>query len=410
MITGDTNFHLTSEGYREYADRQIKEGVLTGRITSDDADLITEFIDELKATASISAGRAYKLQYLIVGWRSFLPPFKEVDTKAVHQGIDKIKNAKGEDGDPLYKTVTQGDYIKTLKRFLTWMEENDYAHPDLNLAKLKKIKSPGYRSLKTAEMILTPDEITKLIEATTNTRDRCFVALLYESACRIGELGIMKWNQVKFTDVNAIINTAEKTGKGRFIPIFMGVEYLKKWVDDYPGGTPGPDDYVFVNLKSRDPLVYRTYGYMLQKIADDAGIEKKFSPHTMRHSRITHLLKSGYSESTIKKVCWGSLSSNMLANYAHLTDDDIESEYCERLGILKVDRTAELNTLEPQQCHSCMSLCSPLSNFCSKCGKPLNEKARESGETTKRMAESMISNDENLIREVFLRMKEKGEI
>jgi integrase len=78
--------------------------------------------------------------------------------------------------------VTQGDYIKTLKRFLTWMQENEYSSPDLNISKLNKIKSPGYRSLKTAEMILTPDEITRLIEATDNARDRCFVAILYESA------------------------------------------------------------------------------------------------------------------------------------------------------------------------------------------------------------------------------------
>lgn len=406
MITGDTTFHVTSEKYRENADRQIIESIASGRITPEDASLITEFISELKATAQISAGRAYKLQYLVVGWRSFLPPFKEVDTKAAHKGIEKIKTAKGEDGTPLYKTVTQSDYIKTLKRFLTWMEENDHAHPDLNLAKLKKIKSPGYRSLKTAEQILTPDEIKRLIEATDNTRDRCFVALLYESACRIGELGVMKWDQVKFTDVNVVLNTAEKTGKGRFIPIFMAVEYLKRWYDDYPGGTPGPDDHVFVNLKSKDPLVYRTYAYMLEKTAKAAGIEKVFTPHTLRHSRITHLLKSGYSESTIKKVAWGSLSSNMLANYAHLTDDDIESEYCERLGILKVDRTAEAATLEPKQCPVCKTLCSPMSNFCNKCGKPLTVEAAAEVETDEKFIEQQFSPDDmDMLRKLLTKMK-----
>ncbi len=164
------------------------------------------------------------------------------------------------------------------------MQENEYSSPDLNISKLNKIKSPGYRSLKTAEMILTPDEITRLIEATDNARDRCFVAILYESACRIGELGVMKWNQVKFTPVNAIISTSEKTGKGRFIPIFMGVEYLKKWYDSYPGGTPGPGDYVFVNFKTREPMTYRAYAYMLEKLADTAGLEKAFiPPHTQAY-------------------------------------------------------------------------------------------------------------------------------
>ena len=165
---------------------------------------------------------------------------------------------------------------------------------------------------------------------------------------------------------------------------------------------PGPDDYVFVNFKSREPLVYRTCGYMLQHIADVTEIDKKFSPHIVRHNRITHLLKSGYSESTIKKVAWGSLSSNMLANYAHLTDDDIESEYCERLGILKVDRTDETALLEPRQCQYCKSLCSPLSNFCNRCGKPLTKDAVMEIEEVQRLVEEEFSpTDEDRIRKLL---------
>ena len=64
MITRDTNFHVTSENYRKYADRQIIEAIEAGRITPDDAALISEFIFEQKAFAQISAGRVGKLKYL----------------------------------------------------------------------------------------------------------------------------------------------------------------------------------------------------------------------------------------------------------------------------------------------------------------------------------------------------------
>jgi hypothetical protein len=85
----------------EYADRQISKALQDGRITPEDAELISEFINELKATVQISAGRAYKLQYLLVGWRSFLPPFRDVDTKSVLEGIERIKTAKTDKGTPL---------------------------------------------------------------------------------------------------------------------------------------------------------------------------------------------------------------------------------------------------------------------------------------------------------------------
>ncbi|PWR73369.1 hypothetical protein DLD82_10915 [Methanospirillum stamsii] len=411
MITGDTNFHSTNEDYQARAKKQMDKCLASGKITGDDAKYISGFIAETKATSQISSGRAYKLQYLLIGWRDFISEFKTLDTNDVFCGIENIKSAKKPDGSPKYKSVTVTDHIKILKRFLGWMAENHYANPNLNLAKLSKIKSPGYRSLKTAEMMLTADEVTRLIECADNPRDRCFVALLYESACRIGELGVMKWNQIKFTGINAILNTNEKTGCARFIPVFMAVEYLKAWHDSYPGGKPDPEDHVFVNLNSKEPLVYRTYGYMLADLAKKAEIEKHFSPHTLRHTRISHLLQAGYSESSIRLVAWGSLSSNMLANYAHITNSDVENEYYERLGITPIDKTEETNSLEARQCNYCKTLCSPLSNFCHKCGQPLNQSSALAINEVQNFVESEFSNaDEIRLKKLILEMKASGEL
>jgi len=407
MITGDTKFHITNEKLKEISDRQISESISTGRISPDDAALITEFLQELRAVSQISLGRFYKLQCLLVAWRDNIPEYRSLDTSAVFSAIETIKTIKGNTGGPKYSPSTQTDYIKTLKRFLSWMSENGYANSNLNLAKIAKVKSPGYKTTKTAEMMLTPHEIKDLIEAATNLRDKLLISLLYETGCRVGELGTMIWQQIKFSEQTATLNTDAKTGKGRLIPVVYSVTYLKDWKNNYPKGEPRPEDYLFVNLQSCEPLQYRSISKMLTIAAERGGIQKHFSPHTLRHSRITHLLRAGLSESAIKRMMWGSLSSNMLANYAHLTDEDLENEYCELLGIIRVEREED-KSLEPRQCHTpgCGCVCPASFTFCPRCGGALTKEAAEelsdlkkeihASEDYKRLYEDLMSRMEHL--------------
>ena len=99
----------------------------------------------------------------------------------------------------------------------------------------------------------------------------------------------------------------------------------------------------------------------------------------------------------------------MLANYAHLTDDDIESEYCERLGIMKVDRTEETASLEPRQCPKCKTLCSPMSNFCNLCGSALTKEASDELEMEVKFIEQQFSPDDmEMLKKLLAKMKSES--
>jgi hypothetical protein len=226
--------------------------------------------------------------------------------------------------------------------------------------------------MKTAEQMLTEAEVKRMIESCKISRDRAIIAMLYEGGFRIGELGKLRWDQVKFNDWNVVVNVNEKTGFPRYIPLVMARPYLAQWKNDYPGEIH-EQGYVFLTNNQHRQLQYAGVAKQLRVNAERAGIKKHLTPHLFRHSRITHLIQQGYNESIIKKMMWGNINTDMFAVYAHLTDNDIEAEIARKNGILSQTQKKAEHSLEPRQCSRCFVINAPTCNFCATCGLPLTE-------------------------------------
>ena len=211
-------FHIPDAKLIEGASRRLDEAAISGEITERDKTLIQEFINELVGTSSISASRQYKLTLELINNREFLPPYTECSVGDVFNGIQKLLHATKEDGSPRFKKNTLNDRVRTIKRITLWMVENGYSSMDER--KLRKITPPGVDLMtKTADMLLTEEEVTRMIEAAKTSRDRALISVLYEAGARIGEIGAMTWGDLNFTSVNVACNTAGKTGKPRYIPL-----------------------------------------------------------------------------------------------------------------------------------------------------------------------------------------------
>jgi integrase/recombinase XerD len=219
---------------------------------------------------------------------------------------------------------------------------------------------------------------------------------------RIGDIGNLQWGQVKFFDEHATISTSFKTGKARTIPLFNSRGYLTAWKNEYPG-ISAPDTFVFVKSDG-EPYSYAGIVKGIRKAATSAGIEKSITPHIFRHSRITHLIKEGWKESIIKKMCWGSVESDMFKVYLHLCDDDITEEASEMLGIKRRGRpTGESKRLEPIQCRKCGTV-NPFSHsFCAACGAPLTTDSIQSADLATSILSDLLTgpNGEDILRELI---------
>ena len=164
---------------------------------------------------------------------------------------------------------------------------------NIPLDDIREIKVPSGSSMtKTAAQMLTEEEIHRMIKACTRSIDRCYIAVIYEAALRIKELGTLTWDQVSSGKNTVIINTDGKTGRPRHIPLIMAKPYIAQWRADYPL-VPEGTAYVFISEQEKKPLRYKALEKRLRVIALRAGITKKVSPHLIRHTRITHLFTGG---------------------------------------------------------------------------------------------------------------------
>lgn len=372
MASANPRFHKSEEKFRAQCEHSLRNRLNEGVINERDAELIQLFVAEMRATVGISNSRAAKITGQLAGARRWIGPYDQIVTSDLYQAIDRINNEVG------YTRNFKADVSRGLKRFCLWLCETGHANEGLAEVKIRKIKPQTFsKTTKKAEDLLTEDEVRAMIEHATTSRDRAIISMLYEGGFRIGELGELKWKQVTFNDWNVAISTDFKTGKSRHVPLVMSRSYLQAWVNDYPG-TPGPDSFVFLTSRG-DPLQYQGLVKRLRKIAESAGIERHITPHIFRHSRITHLIRQGYQESIIKKMCWGNPDTDMFSVYLHLVDEDVDNEIATRLGIKKRGRPTQASkALEPIQCPRCYTVHGPTARFCDQCGAALTEEAAQS--------------------------------
>lgn len=379
-----SRFHHSKE---EYGHNAIAKALERGQLTARDAALITEYITERQVSNNLGQSRSNKVTYALVAWRRFLGPYVENTMPDLYAGISALRAGTTYRGRPFTENGIH-DQILFLKQFYLWLNENDYvALPE---KKLQKIRAPTPNPVtKSAADLITPDEIIAMVRACTASRDRALIMTLYEGGLRIGEIGTLTWQQLRFDNVGVIATILYKTKKIRYVRLVMARDYLAQWRADYPFLAEG-DALVFLNALNK-PLRYNAAANHLRRIARRAGITRHLTPHIFRHARVTHLIRAGISESVVKLQIWGSQQTKQFQTYCHLTGHDIDKEILHHYGITPEADPDDI-ALTPVTCPHCQYINSPVSNHCRACGRSLTEEG---------------VNDEETIR-VFLRQHPEG--
>ncbi|WOF16788.1 tyrosine-type recombinase/integrase [Methanoplanus sp. FWC-SCC4] len=384
----EINFHKVSSAR---PDKSFEMAMREDRLTQDDIDLIYEFIAELEASQNIGLIRKNKIIYTLVNWRRFICPYREAKLSDIYKAISNLKSAKTSRGRP-YKINTVHDYVMFIKRISLWMIENGYS--DLPKEKIQKIKPPrADKTTKRPDQMLSKEDIESIIRGCLTSRDRALISVLYESGCRISELGCLTWGRIRFDEYGVILTIEDtKCSTQRYVRLVMAKPYLSAWRQDYPFEPKG-DSLAFITHR-KDPLTYDTTVKIIRRVALRGGVEKHITPHIFRHSRITHLINEGMNESVIKLMMWGNINTPMFQTYAHLTGGDIDREVLGSYGIVPKDEK-ETHALEPLMCPKCMTINPPKAEFCNHCGVSFTEDAQD---TIEEMAKDVNTNPEILKR------------
>ena len=220
------------------------------------------------------------------------------------------------------KSRSQARSISALKSFFNYL----LFEGEIHSSPLNDLESPKIEN-KLPE-VLTEGEIKRLISSVNidsefGQRNKTIIEVLYGTGIRVSELIELKLSNIFFKE-----NILKVTGKGnkeRFVPLGkIALIEIEKYLNDR--------DKLKINSKFSDILFLNRYGRqltrsMIFKVINDssknAEIDKKISPHTLRHSYATHLLKNGADLRTIQLIL-GHESITTTEIYTHLDTFHLE--------------------------------------------------------------------------------------
>ncbi|MGI8476300.1 MAG: tyrosine-type recombinase/integrase [Thermomicrobiales bacterium] len=162
---------------------------------------------------------------------------------------------------------------------------------------------------------LSPEEYSRLrVAAGTNTRDYCILMTVLQTGVRVSELCALRLDDVDLDNKTLHV----RLGKGmsaRTIDLEKkGVQSIKSWLKVRQKVA---DDRLFLN-RDEEPLGERGVQKLLAKYCALAGITKRISPHSLRHTFASHKAEAGVSPFQLQQ--WlGHSSLDTTQIYVHLT-------------------------------------------------------------------------------------------
>ena len=172
------------------------------------------------------------------------------------------------------------------------------------------------------------DLLTSASEENTpdSLRDSAMFELLYASGLRVTELVSLNLEDLDLEQGN--VRCLGKGGKERIIPVHSGaVEVLRRYIDDArPTFVKSQSERALFMNRRGQRLSRQGFWLILKAHAKRAGITKKITPHTLRHSFATHLLQGGAPLRHVQELL-GHSSITTTQVYTHLTSEHVRNEY-----------------------------------------------------------------------------------
>jgi len=220
-------------------------------------------------------------------------------------------------------TITR--MVSTIRSFHQFLLREQITTVDVSV----HIETPTRQ--RTLPDVLSMDEIDKLLAINTKTpldfRNKAMLEMLYATGLRVSELITLKMG-----DVHLMMGFVQCFGKGskeRIVPLGdLATEAIENYLQfSRRQLMRGKDshDILFVNHHGR-PLSRQGFWKVLRNIATETGLNKKITPHTLRHSFATHLLENGADLRAVQEML-GHADISTTQIYTHVTRTRLKDMY-----------------------------------------------------------------------------------
>lgn len=214
--------------------------------------------------------------------------------------------------------------ISGIKSFFKWLRSEHYIENDPTIL----LESP--RLGQHLPQILSVEEIDAMIDAIDmstfeGVRNRAIIETLYGCGLRVSELTNLEISRISFDDEFIIV--LGKGSKERLVPMSpVSITAIRDYMEqraEIPVKN-GEENILFISRRG-GRLSRMMIFYIVTGLAELAGVRKKISPHTLRHSFATHLLEGGANLRAIQQML-GHESISTTEIYLHLDRSHLRQE------------------------------------------------------------------------------------
>jgi len=174
------------------------------------------------------------------------------------------------------------------------------------------------RKEKKLPTVISKKDVSNMINSISNLKHKCIVSLLYASGLRLNELLNLKIKDIDSSRMIIFVR-AGKGNRDRYT--ILGESILTDLREYYK--IYDPKDYLFEGA-SGGKYTHTSVQMTVKRAAKNAGILKKVTPHTLRHSFATHLLENGTDLRYIQSLL-GHSSSTTTEIYTHVAVNTFDS-------------------------------------------------------------------------------------
>ena len=280
-------------------------------------DVLKDYLDYLQIDKKYSANTIASYQSNLEHYYTFVKNEIYISKEEILSFIETLKK-EGK------SSRTIAHYVTVLREFYKFLEREKKidTNPSIYLEQPKLKKSLPH--------VLSEEEVKLLLEIPLHTvydfRNKAMLEVLYSSGLRISEL-----LNIMVQDLNLEECTLKVMGKGskeRMVPLGdYAIAALTIYLYDYRSSLlkRNKSDYLFLNCRG-SKMSRQAFFKILKQLALERGLQTDFSPHTLRHSFATHLLKYGADLRSIQELL-GHASLATTQIYTHVISEQMKEDY-----------------------------------------------------------------------------------
>lgn len=256
---------------------------------------------------------------------------EQISRKDIAQYIDR-EQERG------LKVNSVRQHLHTVYGFVNYLVRSDILPTDILLKKIR---------LRLPEILpkaIPAEDIDKILQAVTRTRDRALILLLLHTGMRIGELLNLRLPDIVQSERKILLYIGKKNFHGRVV--YYG-NTAEKALNAWLSIRDPANAFLFYGYKGKS-LSYAGARKMMKGVIRKAGLEDKgYCLHSLRHTYATNMLNAGLRLEVLQQLM-GHLNIDMTLRYARISNLTQEESYFKAMAVIEQGGHHEYDRVNPE--------------------------------------------------------------